>query len=279
MCRVVNKAWSGGGGDGRFPEAKGDPLTAVSDKGHWNRFWSRPRKLEDIYDNDDRIRREVVRRMTPAGILTLEVGAATARDSAALAEEGAVAVALDYSPEALLRASEAGGDVLLVCGDALNLPFREDAFDLVFHQGVLEHFRDPDPLTRECARVLAPGGMLLVDVPQTFHPYTLLKKVLIAAGTWFAGWETQFTAGGLRAHLRNHGLVPEGVYARYFSPSLGYRLIREAMLRLGIRLPLRPVLFPAVHRIRASARSALERSFLGPVTGAVIGVFAGKPAK
>lgn len=254
-------------------------MAAVSDKGHWDRFWSRPRKLDEIYDNDDRIRREVVRRLKPDGVLTLEVGAATARDSAALAEEGAVAVALDYSPEALQRASEAGGGVLLVCGDALTMPFREGTFGLVFHQGVLEHFRDPGPLTRECARVLAPEGLLLVDVPQTCHPYTLLKKILIAAGAWFAGWETQFTAGALRAHLRDHGLFPEGVYARYFSPSLCYRVFREVLLRLGIRLPLRPVMVPAVHRIRASMRSALEGSFLGPVTGAVIGVFARKPSE
>jgi len=106
-----------------------------------------------------------------------------------------------------------------------------------------------------------------------------VKKALIACGAWFAGWETQFTVGGLRAHLRSHGLAPTGVYARYFHPSLGYRLLREVFLRLGVRLPMRPVLIPGIHRIRASVRSALEGSFMGPATGAVIGVFARKPGE
>jgi SAM-dependent methyltransferase len=252
-------------------------LTGSSDKGHWDSFWSRPRRLEDIYDNDDRICREAALRFTVSGLRVLEVGAATARDSASLARQGAVAVALDYSHKALARASEAGGGVLLVCGDAEALPFRDGVFDLVFHQGVMEHFHDPGPMTGECARVAAPGGALLVDVPQTFHPYTILKKVLMALGVWFAGWETQYTARGLSRFLEGHGLEPQSAYARYFSPSLAYRLLREVMLRLGARMPLRPVLIPPVHRLRGRLRSKVENSALGLLTGCVIGVFARKP--
>lgn len=252
-------------------------MAASSDKGHWDRFWSRPRRLEDIYDNDDRICREATHRFTVMDLLTLEVGAATARDSASLAKNGAVAVAIDYSHKALARASEAGGGVMLVCGDAEALPFRDGVFDLVFHQGVMEHFRNPDPMTRECARVTALGGALLVDVPQTFHPYTIVKKVLMALGAWFAGWETQYTVRELRGFLRRHGFVPESAYSRYFSPSLAYRLLREVMLRLGARMPLRPVLIPPVHRLRSRVRSSVENSTLGLLTGCVIGVFARKP--
>ena len=39
---------------------------------------------------------------------------------------------------------------------------------------------DADVLLRETARILRPGGCLVVDVPQTFHYYTLGKKLLIA---------------------------------------------------------------------------------------------------
>jgi len=252
-------------------------LAGSSDKGHWDRFWSRPRRLEEIYDNDDRICREATRRFSVGGLRTLEVGAATARDSASLAKNGAVAVALDYSHKALARASEAGGGVMLVCGDAEALPFRDGVFDLVFHQGVMEHFRDPEPMTRECTRVTAPGGVLLVDVPQTLHPYTILKKALMALGIWFAGWETQYTVRRLRRFLERHGLVPESAYARYFAPSLAYRLFREVLLRMGARMPLRPVLIPPVHRLRSRVRSSVESSTLGLLTGCVIGVFARKP--
>ena len=251
-----------------------------SERRHWDAFWKRDRDLDEIYDNDGRITEEVLLRMDVDGLVAMEVGAATARDSVELARHGAVCVALDYSREALRLAGEAasraGTPLLLVCGDALALPFRDDSLDLVFHQGVLEHFRDPEPLVRENARVLKPGGTVLVDVPQTVHPYTLIKKSLIALNAWFAGWETQFTPGGLGRLLSRNGLLPDGIYARYFSPSLAYRMLRELLLKTGIRLPLRPVICSPVHRLRSRARKAVERSAIGPHTGCVIGVFARK---
>lgn len=253
-------------------------MPVTSDRSHWDAFWTRDRSLDEIYDNDDRIREEVCRLMDPAGSLVLEVGAATARDSISLASTGAAAVALDYSHEALKLASEAssasGDGIMLVCGDAEALPFRDGCFDLVFHQGVMEHFRDPGPLLDENRRVLQLGGTLLVDVPQSVHVYTLVKKALIAVGGWFAGWETQYTAAGLSRLLRAHGFEPRSVYGRFFSPSLAYRMLREAMLRLGARLPLKPVLVPPVHRLRARLRGRLERSFVGPALGCIVGVFA-----
>lgn len=255
-------------------------MARSSERSHWDRFWERDRDLSEIYDNDDRIRTEAAKRLDLEGMLTLEVGAATARDSVSLAEEGAVPVALDYSHAALklARAAEAveGRKLLLVCGDANALPFRDEVFDLVFHQGVMEHFRDTEPMTGECVRVLKPGGNLLVDVPQTFHIYTVLKKALIAMNAWFAGWETQYTPSQLKQYLTGHGLSPWSVYGRYFSPSLAYRILREALMRTGLNLPLRPVLFPAFHNFRNRIRTRVENSPLGPMTGVVIGVFARK---
>jgi SAM-dependent methyltransferase len=249
-----------------------------SARSDWESFWRRGRKPGEIYDNRGRVTDEILGRMSPGGSVTLEVGCATARDSDGLASHGAVPVGLDYSPAALALAREAtGGRVLLVRGDALALPFRTGSIDLVFHQGVLEHFRDPAPLLSENLRVLRPGGILLVDVPQTLHVYTVMKKILIALGAWFAGWETQFTRHGLSRLLREQGFVPGDAYARFFSPSLAYRLLRELLLRLGPALPLYPVLLPPVHRLRARLRGAVERSSLGTSLGAVIGVFAEKP--
>jgi SAM-dependent methyltransferase len=255
-------------------------MTRVSERSHWDEFWTRDRALEEIYDNDDRICLEVTSRMSVDGLIVLEVGAATARDSLSLARHGASVIALDYSHEALRLAREAsesvGEQLLLVCGDAEALPFRDSTLDLVFHQGVMEHFRDPGILLSENARVLRTGGILLVDVPQTFHVYTVMKKVLITVSCWFAGWETQYTAGRLSALLRRYGFQPGDTYARFFSPSLAYRVSREVLMRVGIRLPLRPVLVPPVHRLRKRIRNFVERSTLGPGLGCIIGMFARK---
>jgi SAM-dependent methyltransferase len=250
-----------------------------SSKSDWESFWRRGRKPGEIYDNRGRVTEEIRGRIDLQGTVTLEVGCATARDSDGLASQGAVAAGLDYSPAALALAREAtGGRVLLVRGDALALPFRTGSLDLVFHQGVLEHFRDPAPLLSENLRVLKPGGTVLVDVPQAFHVYTVMKKILIALGAWFAGWETQFTRRGLERLLRAQGFVPGEAYARFFSPSLAYRLLRELLSRLGLAMPLYPVLVPPLHGLRAKLREAVERSAAGTAFGAVIGVFARKPA-
>lgn len=251
-----------------------------SERKHWDNFWKRERRLDEIYDNDGRIFDEAAGKIDVDGKLVMEVGAATARDSVLFAGAGAFAVALDYSAEALKLAGEAARErkvgLLLVCGDAEALPFRAEVFDLVFHQGVLEHFRDPMPLLRENARVLKRGGTVLVDVPQTYHIYTVIKKILIAFNAWFAGWETEFTPGNLLKLLSDAGFNSYGMYGRFFSPSLAYRIFREILIKTGVRLPLRPVIIPSLHRLRTVVRTTVEKSFLGPRLGCIVGVIARK---
>jgi SAM-dependent methyltransferase len=55
------------------------------------------------------------------------------------------------------------------------LPVLEDAsLDLVLLISVLEHLEDPARVLQECRRALAPGGVLLVNVP-TWAGKTLLE--------------------------------------------------------------------------------------------------------
>jgi len=185
------------------------------------------------------------------GKRVLEVGAGSGRDSVALASEGAVPFILDYSMASLETARKVarrhGVSPILVRADALRLPFKDGAFDAIFHQGLLEHFRDPMPLLRENVRALHAGGLLLVDVPQRYHVYTLLKHAMIATGTWFAGWETEFTIGQLEGLLRKAGVRVVHRYGAWMVPGLFYRSLRALLLKLKIsRLPLYPRPFPVV---------------------------------
>jgi ubiquinone/menaquinone biosynthesis C-methylase UbiE len=161
------------------------------------------------------------------GARVLEVGAGSGRDTLGLVRAGAVGVVLDYSPASLElvreQARRLGLAVHLVQADALAMPFRDGTFEVVFHQGLLEHFRDPQPLVLENARITRRGGRVVVDVPQTFHLYTVMKKILIALGVWFAGWETQFTPGGLERCLRRAGLDVRRSYGDWMVPALTAR--------------------------------------------------------
>jgi SAM-dependent methyltransferase len=212
---------------------------------HWESYWSGHARLDQVYSNEDRLVREILTEGPVRGRRVLEVGAGSGRDTLGLLRAGAVGFVLDYSPAALVhmrrQARELGLPLNLVRADALRLPFRDGAFDVVFHQGLLEHFRDPMPLLRENARATAPRGLLVVDVPQTYHLYTVMKKILILFGSWFAGWETQFSPRGLERLLERAGVRVRRTYGDWMVPGLWYRVLREAARRgSGVRLPLHP---------------------------------------
>lgn len=213
---------------------------------HWESYWKgHQQDIHDTYSTGGRLVREVLADGPVQGKLVMEIGAGSGRDLLELAQQGARGIVLDYSPASLAlvkqQAAVLGIPVMLVQADATRMPFRDGAIDVSFHQGLLEHFRDPRPLLRENARITRRGGRVLVDVPQTWHLYTLMKKALIAVNRWFAGWETQFTVPQLEGLVRESGLEVTRSYGDWMVPGLWYRVTREVLKRgTGLRLPLHP---------------------------------------
>ena len=233
-------------------------MVRSSEKRHWDAFWASSPGLDDVYANDGRLVTFLLSQLDVRGRRLLEVGAGTGRDSLDLAARGAEVWTLDYSDQSLrLIQAAAGAQVKIVCGDALALPFRDGTFDIVFHQGLLEHFREPVELLRENARVLGPGGHLLVDVPQRYHYYTVMKHTLMAVDRWFAGWETEFSAGELRVLLEKAGFEVVGAYGANLFPPVWYRGARRVLLKTGLRLPMHPFSSPEVRRVRERLRAAM----------------------
>jgi ubiquinone/menaquinone biosynthesis C-methylase UbiE len=157
------------------------------------------------------------------------------------------------------------------------LPFKDETFDVVFHQGLLEHFRKPkaDDLLKENIRVLKKGGLLCVDVPQRWHIYTAMKKTLIAIDKWFAGWERSFSVPELQALMKTHGLEIVHTYGEWMYPSLFYRVTREALRKIGIKLPLYPKI-PLVFPIRKLLRNTLRDTPIAYYTALSMGVIGRK---
>lgn len=53
-----------------------------------------------------------------------------------------------------------------VKADICNLPFQDNAYDVIFCNHVLEHIPDDDKAMQELYRVLKPGGMAILQIPQ-----------------------------------------------------------------------------------------------------------------
>jgi malonyl-CoA O-methyltransferase len=105
-----------------------------------------------------------------AGRRVLDLGCGTGRHTLALVEAGAHVTALDQSPEmmTLARRKLQGHPVEWVL-HALPapLPFPDEAFALIVAGLVIEHVTDLPALLKETARVLSPGGRLVLSA---LHP-------------------------------------------------------------------------------------------------------------
>jgi len=81
----------------------------------------------------------------------LDVGAGTGRLSVTLLRRGAKVTALDVSAKMLERLHKKGPAINIVEGDAENLPFESESFDLI-----------TAIFFKEAERVLRPGGLLII---------------------------------------------------------------------------------------------------------------------
>lgn len=145
------------------------------------------------------------------GERVLEVGPGTGYYTLDVAEwvgpEGAVDI-LDVQQEMLDhtmgRASESGlGNITPTNADATAMPFEEASFDAAYLVTVLGEIPDQDAALRELARVLKPGGRLVVGELMGDPHYVGLKGMrLRAAGAGLSFEERSGSALGFFARFR-----------------------------------------------------------------------------
>jgi SAM-dependent methyltransferase len=96
------------------------------------------------------------------GKRTLEIGVGLGADHQRFAEAGAELHGIDLTERAIdhtrLRLGVFGLRSALQVGDAENLPFADESFDLVYSWGVLHHSPNTPRAISEVHRVLRPGG-------------------------------------------------------------------------------------------------------------------------
>jgi SAM-dependent methyltransferase len=101
------------------------------------------------------------------GKRVLEIGLGQGADSEQIIRRGAIWSGLDLSPESITRVEtrlrlRRLPYERLACGNARSMPFADNSFDMVFSHGVLHHIPDVLEVQKEIARVLKPGGRLIM---------------------------------------------------------------------------------------------------------------------
>jgi SAM-dependent methyltransferase len=116
---------------------------------------------------------DALRERVPAGATVLDAGCGSGRIFRYELQSGCRVVGLDIG--AALRDNPNVGDG--VRGDVQRLPFADATFDAVLASHVMEHLSRPDEALTEMARVLRPGGRLLLLTPNRFHYVPLVASV------------------------------------------------------------------------------------------------------
>ncbi len=161
---------------------------------------------------------------------------------------------MDISSEALRLASSSLDitSVRFTVADAHNIPAADGSFDLVCCTEIIEHCAEPALVVKECVRVLAPRGYLVMSSPNYFNPAGLWKKM---SESWFhrtwdawgnheEGIENNTSWLLMRSLILEAGLTIEqdcgGDFLRSWFPFLRsyyYVIDRHPMLWLG-KLPI-----------------------------------------
>lgn len=95
----------------------------------------------------------------------------------AAADHGLKAFGLELSLVGILESRERAPSAPAICGDAEHLPFASHMFDFVTNIGSLEHYLHPPLSVAEMARVLKPGGLALILVPNAYGLVGNVKHV------------------------------------------------------------------------------------------------------
>jgi ubiquinone/menaquinone biosynthesis C-methylase UbiE len=163
----------GRGGTGRAPGA--DHQQLVNERFHDRaRRWAEVYQREDLFSVIHQHRQEralswIDALRLPTGSPVLEIGPGTGFMTVELARRGFTVQAADSTPRMIeiagRRVAEAGVDrrVRLLVADAHHLAFADGAFTLVVALGVVPWLRSAPLAVTEMARVLRPGGHLVLN--------------------------------------------------------------------------------------------------------------------
>ena len=142
----------------------------------------------------------------------LDVGCGTGRYFQYFKRRGAKElVGVDVGERLLEIMKKVNPFVKTVLASAENLPFPGEYFDVVISLGLVEHFRNPEPVLHEFTRVLKVGGILITETPNKLNLiFTIYKISNRKKLVWEHWW-------GPRDLIREIQKIPDLKFERFTS--------------------------------------------------------------
>jgi len=129
-----------------------------------------------------------------------------------------------------------------VQGDVCELPFRDGVFDAVVNIQVLEHIKEPGVCVSEMARVLKPGGQLILTTVQDWeihqHPNDFFRYTRY-------GLEYLFEKAGLKSRVEALGGLFWNISFRLMAP-LGFLQAGWRWILFLLLAPVFALIVPAI---------------------------------
>ena len=188
----------------------------------------------------------------------LDVPAGDGRISAAARELGWDVCELDLFPHPGLR-----GVVADACAP---LPFRDASFDALVCMEGIEHFEDQTGFLRECARVLKPGGRLILTTPNVLHLSSRISGFWTGQRLMRQGFvnevSTTWKKDGDRIY-HGHAYLIDAFRLRYILRVVGLRIVELALSNPStgsiLLAPLVPAVWAATRYAIVAGRKHEER--------------------
>jgi SAM-dependent methyltransferase len=155
-------------------------------KSNWDHFWSiQSKKTGSISHSKQRIL-SILEKHTINCKTALDAGCGSGFFSRFFISRGITTYALDYSAKALemtLKVTE--GKANIVCADLLGDKLIEIIgdvkFDIVFSDGLFEHFNDDQQqvIMNNFKSVLSENGIIITFVPNLWSPWQIIRPLLM----------------------------------------------------------------------------------------------------
>lgn len=150
---------------------------------HWESAWAaRPRlRFPTGIDIGTMNVLRLLKRYLRPGIRYIEVGCAPGKILSWVGRQVGVPVrGIDYSPTGVATVrwlcTGLGIEAEVRCEDAILSTFPSEEFDLVFSCGLIEHFEDPSTMVAAHLRLVAPGGTVLIAIPNYSGLYLRMQR-------------------------------------------------------------------------------------------------------